>query len=229
MQVRRRLLLLGTIVLVAGMLPTAASAVTLVAPGEGQTTGSQPIFAWALAPGEAAFSLEFSPNPLPGAGGGFADDVEKRQESLLDTQTAFVVGNRQPLSPGVWYWHLATFANEFDLRFSPIRRFVVRDERIRLQSFKLTQFGCIPQVTVEFAYTDNSVGLPARYRVEFRKRRRGRTIASIRGRAEDGRLFRSARLPRKVRRGRYFARLSIRDAGRHVDRSPFRRLRVGRC
>lgn len=213
-----------------GLLPGTAGAVTALAPAEGSSNSSTPRFTWRLGPGEHSSTLELSPNPAPGEGGGFTDDMAKRTFSLADTQTSFVVGNSAPLSPGVWFWRVGATGPDFDTRLSVIRRFVVRDEPIRLLSLKLTSFRCIRDLSLEFSYADNSSGQPARYRLEFRRTRRGRRVASIAGRADEGRLFTTRRVPRRLRAGRrYYVRLSLRDRGHHVDRSRFRRLRIGRC
>jgi hypothetical protein len=84
-------------------------------------------------------------------------------------------------------------------------------------------------VSVDFAYSDNSARQTASYRLEFRRSRRGRLVTSVGGRAEGGQVFKSFRFPRKLRRGRYYARLKLRDDGGHVARSRFRRVRIGRC
>lgn len=207
----------------------SASAVVLVGPGPDASTSSTPTFTWQLGPGETAWTLELSPNPGPGENGGFTDDIAKRTVLLAETQTSYAVGTRDPLSAGAWYWHVSAFGPLFDLRWSPTNRIHVPDEPIRLRSLQLTVLQCIRQVSVDFAYSDNSAGQPATYRLEFRRSKHGRLLASVGGRAEGGQVFRSFRFPRKLRRGRYYARLKLRDGGGHVVRSRFRRIRVAPC
>lgn len=219
---------MGIVVLVASM-PTAASAVVPLGPADNVTTTSTPTFTWQLEPGEEVVSLELSPNPAPGEAGAFTDDTRKRSVVLATAQTSYAVGNRDPLAPGTWFWHVSSITRRFEVLWSPVRRIVVPDEPIRLHSFRLTYFQCIRQLSVDFAYSDNSTGQPASYRLEFRRSRRGRLVASVGGRATNGQEFRTFRKPRRLRSGRYYVRLKVRDAGGHVARSRFRRLRVGGC
>lgn len=210
--------------------PGAAHAAVVLSPPQNASVSSTPTFSWRLSPGERSSSLELSPNPAPGDAGGFADDLDRRAALLAETQTSYVVGNRDPLFAGVWFWHLNVFDADFESRWTPVQKIVVRDERIRLRSFNFTNFSCTRQVSVDFTYSDNSPRQPATFRVEFRRRKRGPRVASIAGRADEGRFFQTFRRPRKLRRGRrYYVRLKLRDRGGHVDRSGFRRLRVRSC
>lgn len=225
----RRLVLL--VAILAALFATApgADAVVPLTPADNANTTSTPTFSWQLDPGEEAFVLELSPNPAPGEGGGFTDDMARRIASLDKTQTSYAVGNGSPLSPGAWYWHVNAFGPFFDSRWTPVRRIFVPDDPIRLLSFRLTDYPCLRQLAVEFKYEDNSVGRPASYRLEFRRSRRGRIVTHVGGRAQDGQEFRALRIPRRLRRGRYYVRLRLRDAGNHVASSRFRRISVGRC
>jgi hypothetical protein len=225
----RRSSVAGIVVAFGIALPAAAHAVTPIGPADGTTTTSTPSFSWQLAPGEEAFSLELSPNPAPGENGAFTDDMQKRAVVLGETQTSFAVGNSNPLPPGIWFWHVDAFSPLLEHRWTPVRRIRVPDERIRLLHFKLFSFRCIRRLSVDFDYDDNSIGKPARYRLEFRRHRRGPLAAVIKGRAVDGRVFKQYRFPRKLRSGRYFVRLKITDAAGHSDRSRARRLRAGGC
>lgn len=223
-----RRLLLAACVTAALTAPGPARAVVPLAPADNGTATSTPTFSWQLAPGEQAIALELSPNPAPGESGGFTDDMRRRTAILGATQTSFAVGNRTPLEPGTWFWHVNVFT-QLDSLWTPVRRIVVPDEHIRLLTFTLTNLRCIRHLNVEFTYADNSPGAPARYLVEFRRRKRGRVVASLRGRADGGQFFKLLRVPRRVRRGRYLVRLKVRDAAGHVDRSGFRRIRAGGC
>jgi hypothetical protein len=225
----RRSLVLGIVIVGAVTLPAAAGAVTPIAPADGVRTTSTPSFRWALAPGEEVFSFELSPNPAPGENGAFADDRAKRVSVLAKNQTGFAVGNADPLPPGTWFWHVNVFGPDFDQRWTPVWRIRVRDDPIRLLRFKLLNLRCIRRLSVDFEYTDNSVGKPARYRLDFRRSKRGRLAAVIKGRAVDGREFKQYRFPRRLGRGRYVVRLKVKDARGHRDRSGLRRMRVERC
>jgi hypothetical protein len=211
------------------LLTPAAAAIAPIGPPESSVTTSTPTFTWQLAPGEEASSIELSPNPAPGAFGGFTDDTRKRTAILADHRTSYAVGDSEPLSPGTWFWHVNAFTADFEPVWTPVRRVWVPDEPIRLVSFKVTSHQCLRRVGVEFKYEDNSVGQPPVYRLEFRRSRRGKRVASVAARAEDGQHFKSLRLPRRVRRGRFYVRLRVRDAGGHVALSGLRRIRVGRC
>jgi hypothetical protein len=211
------------------LLPGAAHAVVPIEPPDGATTSSTPTFTWRLEPGEDPLAIELTPNPAPGAGGAFTEDAAKRVALLAEGQTAYAVGNRERLEPGQWFWHVGAFGPALTFGWSPTRRFVVPDEPIRLHSLKVEYFKCLRELSVEFEYSDNSAGQPARYRLDFRRRRRGRRVASIGGRAEGGLAFETFRRPRRLPIGRYYVRLELRDGGGHVARSRFRRLRIGRC
>lgn len=228
-QVRRPVLVIILALAFGAARPVSASAVVPLGPGPNASTSSTPTFSWQLERGETAWTLELSPNPAPGENGGFTDDIAKRMVLLAETQTSYAVGTRDPLSAGDWYWHVSAFGPLLDFRWSPTNRIHVPDEPIRLRSFHLTVLQCIRQLTVDFAYSDNSAGQPATYRLEFRRSRRGRLVTSVGGRAEGGHVFRAFGIPRRLRRGRYYARLRLRDAGKHVARSRFRRVRIGRC
>lgn len=228
-QVRRPVLAIILALAFGAVIPASATAVVLLGPGPNASTSSTPTFSWQLERGETSWTLELSPNPGPGENGGFTDDIAKRTVLLAETQTSYAVGTRDPLFAGSWYWHVSAFGPLLEFRWSPTRRIHVPDEPIRLRSFHLTVFQCIRQLSVDFAYSDNSAGQPVTYRLEFRRSRRGRLVTSVGGRAEGGQVFKSFRFPRKLRRGRYYARLRLRDAGKHVARSRFRRVRIGRC
>ena len=217
---------------IAGVLAVcapAAHAVFPIGPADNATGTSTQTFAWLLAPGEEAFAIELSPNGALGQAGSFADDVRKRSVVLAPTQTSYTVGNQNPLPPGTWFWHVNSFTPTSEGLWSPTRRLVVPDDPIRLRSFEFTNLRCIRKFKVEFAYSDNSAGRPASFRVEFRRKKRGRLLAAAAGRARDGQHVEILRLPRKVRRGRHYVRLRLRDGGGHVDRSGYRRMRADRC
>jgi hypothetical protein len=222
--------------LLAGALLTAAAAsgAALVVPPDGATVSGTPTLAWGPAPGEDANLLELSPSPATGGDGAFADDPDKRIAILADAQTSYTVPAGAPLFAGTWYWHVQTLdlsAEPGDL-WSLTRRLVVADGRIRLVSFELGFLRGIDDVVARFAYSDNSRDLAARYRLEFRKRRHGRRVATRMGTVDRGDLrggeaFVSVRRPHRLRSGaRCYVRLALRDAGGHVTRSRFVRIRL---
>jgi hypothetical protein len=212
------------------LTPDLAAAVIPQAPPDGFRTTATPTFSWTLEPGEQAQTIELSPNPAPGEGGAFAEDAAKRFAVLAEPQTSYRVGNREPLAPGVWFWHVSTLGPDFELRWSVLRRIVVPDEPIVFHSLRLTYLHCIRTLSVEIDYSDNSAGQPARYRMGFRRHRHGREVASIRGRAVNGHVFRIFHKPRKLAAGfRYYVQLKLRDRAGHVTRSRLRRLLIARC
>ncbi len=210
--------------------PAGAQGVIPTWPPEGTSTSSTPTFSWQRPSNEQVDWLELSTNPAPGADGGFTEDEDKRTEVLADAQSSFRVGSAQRLSAGVWYWHVhATRLPSYFSYWSAVRSIRVRDERIRLRKFTLTYFDCLKQFSVDVDYTDNSRTQRARWWLDFRKSRKGRRVARLRGRGGEGSIYASRRKPRKLRRGRYVARLYLRDGARHITRSRFRRVRVPDC
>ena len=217
--------------LLALMLPSAGQAVVPTWPPEGTSTSSTPTLSWSLAADERADALELTPNPGPGAGGGFTEGSEKRYEPLANSQTTFQVGSAQRLPAGTWYWHVqATRSSDFQSSWTPVRSIRVRDENIRLRRFRLDYFNCLRRpLGVDVDYEDNSREPRARWWVDFRRSRRGRRVARLRGTDDDGFFYATRRKPRKLRRGRYLARLYLRDDARHITRSRYRRVRITRC
>ena len=211
-------------------LPSVAQGATPLGPPDGATTSSRPTLFWDLAPNEQAEFLELSPNPAPGSFGGFTDDSRKRTEPLTSGQRSFVVGNASRLDAGAWYWHVSgTLLPEYQFGWSAVRRFRVRDEAIRVRRWTIQTFSCLREFLLSIDYVDNTRVQRARWWVDIRRRTRGRLITRLRGRATDGSVSAGRRISRRLRRGRYVARLFVRDGARHVTRTKFRRIRIGRC
>jgi hypothetical protein len=213
----------------------AAHGAILVAPPDGAKVSSTPTLAWGPAPGEDANQIELSPSRALADDGSFVDDPRERREQLDDGQTSYTVSRSQPLIAGTWFWHVEMV--DFDLEpccslWTDVRRIVVEDAPIRLESFKLGFLRELDQLVLRIGYSDNSANLDARYRLVFRKRRRGRRLATVAGRLDrgsfqNGEAFDSARRPQRLRRGkRYVARLELRDAAGHVARSHYVPIRL---
>ena len=194
-----------------------------------------PTFAWGPGPGEEANQIELSPKKVLDEDGSFVDDPRERRSLLDVTQTSFTVDASVPLTAGTWYWHVETM--NYDLepccsRWTEVRSVVVGDAPIQLSSFKLGFLRGLDELVFRAAYSDNSADLAARYRLVFKKRRRGRRLATVtgkldRGSFQDGEAFASAHRPRRLHRGlRYLVRLELRDAAGHVVRSHFVRIRL---
>ena len=231
----RRSILLASALFI-GALATAAGArgAVPVAPADGAKASPTPALAWRLAPGEEANVLELARRPDTAEDGAFADDARKRIVVLQGTQTGYTVPAASPLTAGAWYWHVQTLdlATEPGTAWSAIRKLAIADAPIRLLSFKLGFIRALDELVLRFAYADNSERLGARYRLVFRKRKRGRRVAAASGRVDagdfqNGEAFVSTRRPRKLRRGaRYYARLELRDAAGHVAHSHVVRVRL---
>jgi hypothetical protein len=206
-----------------------------VAPPDGAKVSSAPTFAWGPGPGEDANRIQLSPDSGLAEDGAFADNPRERTALLDDAQTSYTVPAAQPLTAGAWFWHVEMISFDFDpccSRWTDVRSVVVEDAPIVLRSFRIGFLRNLDQVVFRVAYSDNSEDLAARYRIAFRKRRHGRTRASLSGKLDsrdlrDGEAFASARRPKRLRRGtRYFARLELRDAAGHVARSHLVRIRL---
>jgi hypothetical protein len=193
-----------------------------------------PTLAWGPAPGEDANILELARGPATADDGAFVDEARKRIVVLQDAQTSYTVPAATPLTAGAWYWHVQTMdlSLEPGSSWSAIRRLVVEDAPIRLLAFKLGFLRSIDQLVARFSYADNSENLRARYKLVFRKRRHGPSVAKRSGSVDAGDLrqgeaFTSTRRPKRLRRGsRYYARLELRDAAGHVAKSHFVRIRL---
>jgi hypothetical protein len=98
-----------------------------------------------------------------------------------------------------------------------------------VRRWTIRTFTCLREFLLDIDYIDNSRVQRARWWIDIRKRTRGRLITRLRGRATDGSVSGSPRISRKLRRGRYVARLFVRDGARHVTKTRFRRIRIGRC
>ena len=208
--------------------------VVLTSPLEGATVSSTPTLTWQLAMGARSEGIEYTLNPAPGDSGYFADDRTKRFHGLGDAQTTFAVGNREPLVPGRWFWHVLVSDPMFNFTFSAPRSFIVTDARPRIESYRIDYLACAKLVTIQFEHSDNSENAP-RAAVEFRPVGRGRRVRRSLGQTGSAGLggateYESFRRPRKLRVGRsYRARLVLIDRARHVTKSRPRRVRIGRC
>ena len=232
----RAILVIVTAALVAWAFPTATArgAVALMPP-DGAQVGTSPTFTWAPAAGDEANQLELSPARVLADDGSFVDDPRKLTFQLSSAQSSFTVPASQPLLAGTWYWHVQL--DNFDIPacctvWTAVRRVVVRDAPIRLQSFKLGFVRVLDDLVLRVRYSDNSANLAARYRVSFSARRGGRRLAAVSGKLDQrslqgGVAVDSVRRPRRLARGRrYFARLELRDAAGHVTRSGYVRIRL---
>jgi hypothetical protein len=179
--------------------------------------------------------IELSPVRTLADDGSFVDDPRKRRVLLDENQTSYTVPASEPLLEGTWYWHVETVNFDFApccTSWTEVRRVVVRDEPIRLSSFRVGFIRGLDQFVLGIAYSDNSVNLDARYRLEFRRRRQGPTRVRIGGRVDKGdfqsrEAFESVRRPKRLKRGRrYYVRLVLRDAAGHVARSRYTRIRL---
>jgi hypothetical protein len=231
----RAMLLTGALVVCALSAAAVSRAAIPVAPADGAKVGSTPTFTWGPGPGEDANQIELSPRSALAEDGSFVNDPRELKAQLDDAQTSYTVPASQPLTAGAWYWHVEMINFDFDpccSRWTDVRRVVVQDAPIRLTSFEIGFIRGLDQLVLRIAYNDNSADLRARYRLEFRKRRHGRTVAKVfgrldRGSFQNGKAFDSARPPKRVRRGRrYFVRLVLRDAAGHVARSHNVRVRL---
>ena len=236
MPFRLSIFVIVTAALLTWALPaaTARGAVPLMPP-DGARVGGTPTFTWTPAAGDEANQLEVSPDRTLADDGSFVDDPRKRTFQLSSAQTSFTVPPSQPLLAGNWYWHVQLF--NFDVAacctvWTDVRRMVVRDAPLRLQSFSLGFLRALDDLVLRIRYSDNSANLNARYRVAFSSRRHGRRLATVSGKLDRG-SFQGAvavdavRRPRRLkRRRRYFARLELRDAAGHVARSGYVRIRL---
>ena len=234
-RLRRPIFLSGA--LLAWALSSAASATGAipVAPPDAAKVAGTPTFAWGPAPDEEANVIELSPVRTLAEDGSFVDDPRKRKVLLDTMQTSYTVPSSQPLLAGTWYWHVETINFDFEpccSRWTDVRSVVVRDAPIRLNSFRVGYVRGLDQLVLRIAYSDNSANLGARYRLDFRKRRHGRTLARVGGRIDKGDVqagesFASARRPKRLKRGRrYLVRLVLRDVAGHVARSRYARIRL---
>jgi hypothetical protein len=231
---RRATLFAGALVWALSAAAAARGAIP-VAPPDGAKVSSTPTFAWGPAPNEDASQIELSPNRALADDGSFVDDPGKRKAQLDDTQTSYTVAPSDPLVAGTWYWHVEMANFNLDpccSRWTDVRRVVVRDAPIRLSSFKLGFLRRLDELVLRIGYSDNSADLGARYRLVFKRHRRGRKLALVSGRVDKGNFqggeaFDTARRPQRLERGRrYFVRLDLRDAAGHVARSHFVRIRL---
>jgi hypothetical protein len=234
-RIRRSTLLAAALLVWALSAAAGARAAVPVAPPDGASVGGTPTFAWGPGPGEDANRIEISPSPATTDEGVFEDDPRKRSAILDDSQTSYTVPATDPLVAGTWYWHVETLnleINQCCSRWTATRRVVVEDAPIQLSSFRLGFLRGIDQLVLRIAYSDNSADLAARYRLAFKKRRRGRGLATISGKVSrssfrNGKAFVYARRPKRLRRGsRYLARLVLRDAAGHVARSHYVAIRL---
>lgn len=222
-----------TLFLVLG--PVAAQAVTLGSPPNGSTTSSNPTFTWSLGTGEEATTIEMSPNPAIGGGGGFADDIERRGDILTASQTSYTVGTASPFFAGTWYWHVSVFDDVpcCDFRWSDTHSFQVPDEAIKLISSDVEYLSCIKEFQLQFEYSDNSRDQFASWSLRLSRKAGGPAAAEYSGIADEtdfGNVFESLKRTRKLRFGKkYFARLALTDQAGHVTQSAPVRLRIQRC
>lgn len=220
----------GLAVAAALIAPSSVGAATLVSPTEGAEVPSTPTFSWLIASGEESDELQMSTNPAPGENGGFANDDARRTEFLDRSQTAFAVGDAEPLNAGVWFWHVRTYDQDYDSHWSPVGSFRVRDEPPVLKAFSVDDLDCIDEVSLELEYFDNSESQLVRWRLDFTEKRNGPRKARIRGTATDGSMYESVNTPSRLKRGkRYWIKLSLQDPAAQEVVSKPRRLLLGRC
>jgi hypothetical protein len=234
-RVRRFTLLAGALLGWALSAAAVAHGAIPVAPPDGARVNATPTFAWGPGPGEEANQIELSPKSTLDEDGSFVDDPRERRSLLDSTQTSYTIAASEPLTAGTWFWHVETM--NYDIhpccsRWTEVRSVVVGDAPIQLSSFKLGFLRGLDELVFRAAYTDNSVDLAARYRLVFKKRRRGHRVATVKGKLDkgsfqNGEAFASTHRPRRLHRGRrYLVRLELRDAAGHVARSHFVRIRL---
>lgn len=196
----------------------------------GTEASSTPLFSWLLEPGEEAEELQISTNPAPGEGGGFARDEDVRYEFLADFQTAFAVGNTEPLFAGTWYWHVQTSDQNYDFKWSPIAYFTVPDLPPVLKSLHVQDLDCIDKIQIEFEHFDNSRDQRVSWRFDLLKHRRSGRIGKATGTTDETDETVSFRTPRRATRGKkYWAQLTITDPIGQAVKSEARPLRLGTC
>jgi hypothetical protein len=232
---RRSAFLSGALLVWALSGAAIAAGAILVAPPDGARVASTPTFAWGPAPGEGTNLIELSPHQVQGPDGTFVDDPRTRRVLLDETQTSYTVPSSAALLAGTWYWHVETVDFDFEpccTRWTDVRRVVVRDEAIRLSSFRIGFIRGLDQLVLRVAYSDNNANLGARYRLDFRMRRHAPTRVRVGGRLDrgdfqGGEAFESVGRPKRLKRGkRYYVRLVLRDAAGHVARSSYTRIRL---
>lgn len=208
----------------------AAEAATPTSPVGGNEASSTPLFSWLLESGEEAQELQISTNPAPGEGGGFTRDEDLRYEFLADFQTAFAVGNTEPLFAGTWYWHVQTIDQNYDFKWSPTASFTVPDFPPVLKSFRVHDFDCIDKIGIDFEYSDNSRDQRVAWRLELLRHRHGGRIGRATGSTDETDETVSFRTPPKAKRGKkYWAQLTLTDPIGQVAKSQARPLRLGTC
>ena len=203
---------IGLAALVSASL--AASAATPVAPAQGATTTSHPVFTWSLAPTEESDTVHIASRPET------TPDGEFHAENLVMTgavveSAATTWSPADALFAGRYWWNVETRDADFMPAFSPVREFTVAPE-VQLLSVRLSRSTFLRQVTVDLRWVTNAHDVA----VEMRVLRKGRVVGLVRGHTETlisrdpDRGSLQWRAPRKIRRGtRLVAQIRITGAG----------------
>lgn len=212
------------------LVPSSATAVTLLEPANGATTSDTPRMTWQLQANEEAAFFELSGDPSTDSDGYFRRGGVSAILSSTQTSVAF----RSGLRAGQWFWHVRSdsFSPSYSSVWSDTWTFVIPDTRkVSLANFEIAYLRCLGKVTLSFDYSDNTVDEFVRWKLDFFRRKHGKPIAKESGIAGGGGFtYRSRKRPSRLHVGqRYQARLTLTDRAGNLTRTGFDPLNIAPC